>query len=148
MYQRVKLRWNFLLHNLSKLRGGPPLTRNRSDMGLNPMKGSFCFFEQETLTSLLSTVWYQERSQAWLHNQTIKKWEPYGRLTLNIQISPLVKYRLNQFKSKINIELLSLHVRLINTVWLVCNEEKQPVFIWEKLSYFGYLCEWACVRWG
>ena len=61
---KSKIKMEFSVTQFEQTERWAPLTRNRSDMGLNPMKGSFCFFEQETLTSLLSTVWYQERSQA------------------------------------------------------------------------------------
>ena len=36
------------------------LTHKLSVVGLNPIKGSGYFLEQETLTSLLSTGWFQE----------------------------------------------------------------------------------------
>ena len=40
------------------------LTRNVKVVGLSPIKGPSCFLEQETLPSLLSTGWFQERIQA------------------------------------------------------------------------------------
>ena len=35
----------------------------------NPIKASCCFIEQETLSSLLSTGWFQEQNRAWLNKQ-------------------------------------------------------------------------------
>ena len=46
------------------------MTCNRSVMISYPMKGSRCFLEQETLPSLLSSSWFQERIQLLVHNQT------------------------------------------------------------------------------
>ena len=43
------------------------LTRNAEAVGSNPINGSRCFLEQDTLPLLLSTGWFQERV--------------YGRLT-------------------------------------------------------------------
>ena len=40
-----------------------------SVVSLNPIKGSCCFIEQETLSSLLSTGWFQEQNRAWLNKQ-------------------------------------------------------------------------------
>ena len=40
------------------------LTRNWSVLSSNPIKGSRCFTEQETLNSLRSTGWLQERNRA------------------------------------------------------------------------------------
>jgi len=37
------------------------LTRNMWVVGLSPIKGPRCFFEQETSPLLLSTGWFQER---------------------------------------------------------------------------------------
>jgi len=42
------------------------LTINWSVLHLNPIKISHCFFEQDTLPSLLSTGWFQEQIQMWL----------------------------------------------------------------------------------
>ena len=46
------------------------LTCNRSVVSSNPNKGSHCFLEQETLPSLLSTGWFQERIRIRFHNRT------------------------------------------------------------------------------
>ena len=40
------------------------LTRDRSVVCSNPIKGFRCFLEQRTLTSLLCTGWFQERMRA------------------------------------------------------------------------------------
>ena len=47
----------------------------------SPIKGLCCLLEQETLPSLLSTGWFQERIWAWFHNRTKINWGFYGRLT-------------------------------------------------------------------
>ena len=41
-----------------------PLTRNVEFVGTSPITGPRCFLEQETLTLLLSTGWFQERIRA------------------------------------------------------------------------------------
>ena len=46
------------------------LTCNRSVVSSNPNKGSHSFLEQETLPSLLSTGWFQERIRIRFHNRT------------------------------------------------------------------------------
>ena len=43
--------------------------------------GSRCYLEQETLFSLLSIDWFQERIRVWFQNRTIVNGWPYGRLT-------------------------------------------------------------------
>ena len=68
------------------------LIRNVEVMGLSRIKGPRCFLEQETLPLLLSTGWFQERIQAWFHNQT-KIIEGLMEDWLKCQISSLVKYR-------------------------------------------------------
>ena len=40
------------------------LTRNVEVVGSSPIKGPRCVLEQETLPSLLSTGWFQERIRA------------------------------------------------------------------------------------
>ena len=62
------------------------LTRYRSVVGLYSIKCSRCFLEQETLPSLLSTSWFQERIGALFHyNLTKINIGPYGRLTFNFK---------------------------------------------------------------
>ena len=39
------------------------LTRNVDIVGSSPIKGPRCFLEQETLSLLFSTGWFQERIQ-------------------------------------------------------------------------------------
>ena len=46
------------------------LTHNVSVIGSIPIKGLRCFLEQEILTVLLSTGWFQEQIQVRFHNQT------------------------------------------------------------------------------
>ena len=64
---------------MSGVRGGVAhwvarLTRDRWNLSVvssSPIKGPHCFLEQETLLSLLSTGWFQERIRVCLfHNQT------------------------------------------------------------------------------
>ena len=40
------------------------LTRNEEVVGSSPIKDHRCFLEQETLPSLLSTGWFQQRIRA------------------------------------------------------------------------------------
>ena len=40
--------------------------RNQSVLSSNPIKGSHCFIEQESLPSLLSTGWFHEQIRAYL----------------------------------------------------------------------------------
>ena len=46
------------------------LTRNVEVVGSNPTKAPRHFLEQETLSLLLSTGWFQERILACFHNRT------------------------------------------------------------------------------
>ena len=50
-------------------------------VGWSTTKGPRCFLEQDTLSWLLSTGWFQERTRAWYRNRTKLNWGPYGRLT-------------------------------------------------------------------
>ena len=43
-------------------------------MSSNPIKGSRCFFQQETLPSCLSTGWFQKQIPARFHNWTKLNW--------------------------------------------------------------------------
>jgi len=63
----LTVNFSFLFGNVlqfSREHSGSLTSRN------NPTKGSHCFIEQETVFSLLSTGWFQERIQAWFHNRT------------------------------------------------------------------------------
>ena len=42
-----------------------------------------CFLEQETLSLLLSTGWFQERIRAWIHNRT--KMKALWKIDLNVK---------------------------------------------------------------
>ena len=64
------------------------LTRNVEVVGSSPIKGTHCFFEQETLPLLLSTGWLQERIRAWFHNRTKINWGPYGRRLTEMSNEP------------------------------------------------------------
>ena len=44
-------------------------------------------YVHNVLKTLLSTGWFQEQIQAWLHNRSKIDWAPYGRST-KCQISP------------------------------------------------------------
>jgi len=67
------------------------LTCNLSVINSISIKGSHCFLEQATLTSLLSTGSFQELIRTWCHNG--KKDESRAlRKNTECQISPLVKY--------------------------------------------------------
>ena len=50
---------------------------NHSVVSLNPIKGSCCLLQLETLPKLLSNGWFQQCIQPWFHNRT--KWNigPY-----------------------------------------------------------------------
>ena len=69
-----------------KMRGGVAqcvtrLIRNMSVVGSNPIKGSRCFLEQDTLPSFLSTSWFQERDRSWFRNRTDIHRGSNGRFT-------------------------------------------------------------------
>ena len=46
------------------------LARNVEVVGSSPIKGPRCFLEQETLTLLFRTGWFQELIRARYHNRT------------------------------------------------------------------------------
>ena len=58
------------------------LTSKLPAVGSNPIKGSSCFLEQETLhMMLMRTGWFKERIREWSNNRTKSSWGPYKRLT-------------------------------------------------------------------
>ena len=64
------------------------LTRIVEVVGLSSIKGPRCFLEQETLLSLLSTGWFQERIRAWFHNRTKNKWRALWKIDLKVKLTP------------------------------------------------------------
>ena len=97
------------------------LTRNRSVVRSNPVKASRCFLEQETLSSLFSTGWFQERIWGWFHNRTKIHRVPYNIDWHLCQISSLIEYHQIQNQSKTSTRLLSIICKttyLIKSIWI------------------------------